>query len=57
MHCEETKRYKYLASVLVRPVGAEGTFEVMEFSVWLPNAMATAGQVFQEWQEHRGCWR
>lgn len=48
------KRYRYIAAVLVRPVGAEGTFDAVQFPVVLPDAMATSGQIFDKWQDLAG---
>jgi hypothetical protein len=48
------KRYKYIAAVLVRPVGADGTYDAVQFPIVLPDAMATAGQVFDKWQDLAG---
>jgi len=45
------KRYRYIAAVLVRPVGAIGTFDAVQFPVVLPDARATVGQVFDKWQD------
>jgi hypothetical protein len=44
-------RYRYIASVLVRPVGAQGVFTPTQFLVVLANAKATAGQVFDGWAD------
>jgi hypothetical protein len=48
------KRYRYIAAVLVRPAGAIGTFDAVQFPVILADATATAGQVFDKWQELAG---
>ena len=43
------KRYRYIAAVQVRPRGAIGAFDTVEFPVVLPDVRATAGQVFDKW--------
>ena len=45
------KRFRYIASVLVRPVGAQGVFTPTQFPVLLADAKATAGQVFDAWAD------
>lgn len=41
--------YRYIAAVQVRPRGAIGEFQTVEFPVLLPERWATAGQVFDQW--------
>ena len=48
------KRYRYIASVLVRPVGAEGVMDAVDFPVVLPNVRATSGEVFDAWYSLAG---
>jgi len=42
-------QYRYIAAVQVRPRGAIGEFQTVEFPVVLPTEWATAGQVFDKW--------
>ena len=48
------KQYRYIAAVQVRPRGAIGSFDTVEFPVVLPHVRATAGQVFDAWHSLLG---
>jgi len=49
-----SKQYSYQAWVQVRPRGAQGVFDTLDFDVVLPSVTATAGQVFDAWHARLG---
>jgi hypothetical protein len=42
-------QYRYIATMQVRPRGAIGVFDTVEFPVVLPDARASVMQVFSAW--------
>jgi hypothetical protein len=48
------KNYRYICTVGVRPIGAEGVYRDVDFSVVMPTATATASALFSQWQQLLG---
>lgn len=46
--------YRFICGIQVRPIGAEGVYQDMEFPIAMPTETATRRELFAKWQQLLG---